>query len=245
MVIESSDVDLAGLSADVRERMERSRWELASTAMPFVTLTYAQSIDGSIAACNGAPVELSGTVAMDFTHQLRAMHDAILIGINTVMTDDPLLTVRRVKGANPRPVVLDSTLRIPPACRLVQRRDVATIVATTEDASEEKARHLTEAGAEVWRFPATQNGEVEIAALLARLAGIGISSVMVEGGSRVITSIITAGLAHQLILTVSPRFLGGVRAVGALEAAAESRRELVRVRYVVAGGDLMIHGEFA
>ena len=81
---------------------------------PFVSLSYAQSLDGSLAAKPGAPTRLSGTQANELTHRLRAAHDAILVGIGTILADDPQLTVRGVPGLQPRPVVLDSRLRTPP-----------------------------------------------------------------------------------------------------------------------------------
>ena len=84
---------------------------------PRVTLTYAQSLDGSITARSGAPLSLSGAESLHYTHQLRAAHDAILVGIGTVLSDDPRLDVRLVTGPSPRPIVLDSELRCPVTAR--------------------------------------------------------------------------------------------------------------------------------
>src|SRR4051794_24685033 len=86
---------------------------------PIVTLAYAQSLDGSIATAARRPLALSSQPALKLTHQLRAEHDAILVGIGTVLADDPLLTVRLVNGPNPVPVVLDSRLRLPSTARLL------------------------------------------------------------------------------------------------------------------------------
>ena len=101
---------------DFVERLRR-RPPAASDRRPFVTVSYAQSVDGSIAGRNRLPIRLSGPAAMRLTHRLRAVHDAILVGIETVLADDPRLTVRLVAGPNPRPIVLDTQLRTPPGCR--------------------------------------------------------------------------------------------------------------------------------
>jgi 3,4-dihydroxy 2-butanone 4-phosphate synthase/GTP cyclohydrolase II len=239
------DDDLRHIAADVMAVIDRVRCAHALTRRPCVTLSYAQSLDGSIAGCTGEQLGISGDLALDFTHRLRAMHDAILVGVNTVVTDDPRLTVRRVEGPNPRPIVVDSNLRIPLDSRLLRRREAATIVATTEGACALKAARLVACGAEVWFLPKTPNGRVDLDALFCRLGRHGIASVMVEGGASIITSIIESDLAHQLVVTVAPRLLGGVRAVGSLERASGARPGLVRVRYQQAGNDLLVHSEFA
>ena len=243
MTVAPCDVDFEDIAADVMAVIDRVRD--ADACWPCVTLSYAQSLDGSIAGCNGETLGISGGPALDFTHRLRAMHDAILVGVNTVLTDNPRLTVRRVEGPNPRPVVVDSHLRTPLDSRLVQRRDAATIIATTEGACPEKAARLAARGAEVWFLPKTATGRVELPALFSRLGAEGITSVMVEGGASIITSILGSDLADQIVVTVSPCLLGGVRAVGSLNGAGVARPGLVRVRYRLAGADLLVHSEFA
>lgn len=245
MMVAPCDVDFHRIAADVRAVIDRVRHTDASIRWPCVTLSYAQSLDGSIAGCNGETLGISGGPALDFTHRLRAMHDAILVGVNTVLTDNPRLTVRRVEGPSPRPVVVDSHLRIPIDSRLVQRREAATIIATTEGACSKKAAQLAACGAEIWFLPKTATGRVDLPALFARLGGEGVSSVMVEGGASIITSILESDLADQIVVTVAPCLLGGVRAVGPLKGAGVARPGLVRVRYRLAGDDLLVHSEFA
>jgi len=245
MRVAPCDVDFHRIAADVMAVIDRVRHSDASSRCPCVTLSYAQSLDGSIAGCNGETLGISGGPALDFTHRLRAMHDAILVGVNTVLTDNPRLTVRRVEGPNPRPVIVDSHLRTPLDSRLVQRREAATIIATTEGACSEKAARLAACGVEVWFLPKTATGRVELPALFCRLGAEGITSVMVEGGASIITSILGSDLADQIVVTVAPRLLGGVRAVGSLEGAGVARPGLVRVRYRLAGEDLLVHSEFA
>jgi GTP cyclohydrolase II len=245
MMVAPCDEDFGRIAADVRAVIERVRLADRGATWPCVTLSYAQSLDGSIAGCTGESLGISGGLALNFTHRLRAMHDAILVGVNTVLIDDPRLTVRRVDGPNPRPIVVDSHLRTPPDSRLMQRPGAATIVATTEGACPKKAALLKACGADVWFLPKTASGRVDLRTLFARLGAQGITSVMVEGGACVITSILESDLADQLVVTVAPRLLGGVRAVGSLQGAGGARPGLVRVRYQTAGDDLLVHSEFA
>jgi riboflavin-specific deaminase-like protein len=192
--------------------------EMAITELrrPFVTLTYAQSIDGSIAARPGVPCALSGAESKRFTHQLRANHDAILVGIGTVLADDPQLNVRLVSGNNPRPIILDSLLRCPTTARCIDsaRR---IIIAASQDAPMVRQRELETVGAVVVRLPA-RDGAIDLPALLDRLGEEGIQTVMVEGGARVITSFLRARLVNRLIVTIAPTIIGGVRGVNELVA---------------------------
>jgi GTP cyclohydrolase II len=237
--------DLHRIATDVMAVIDRVCHAHAAPKWPCVTLSYAQSLDGSIAGCSGETLGISGGSALDFTHRLRAMHDAILVGVNTVLVDDPLLTVRRCAGRSPRPIIVDTHLRTPIDSRLVQRRDATPIIATTVDACAEKAARLTASGAEVWFLPKNASGRVALPALFDRLGREGIGSVMVEGGASIITSVLCSDLADQLVVTVAPCLVGGVRAVGALDGAGPARPGLVRVRYARAGDDLLVHSEFA
>lgn len=179
---------------------------------PFITLAYAQSLDGSIAAERGQPLALSGPGALVFTHRLRAMHDAILAGIGTVLTDDPRLDVRLVAGENPRPIVVDTRLRIPVSAALL-RDGREPWIATTDASPPERRRRITAAGADLLAMPALPNGWVDLEALVGELFARGVRTLMVEGGARIISSCLRARLADHLVVTVSPRLVGGLMAV--------------------------------
>ncbi len=245
MTLVASDEDVEQIAADVTAVIDRVRRANAPLRRPCVTLSYAQSLDGSITCSTGRTSCISGDSALDFTHRLRAMHQAILVGVNTVLVDDPRLTVRRVAGPDPRPIVVDSRLRIPLDCRLMRRSKAAVIVAATVGACAETAARLTACGAEVWFLPKTADGRVDLRALVCRLGAEGIASVMVEGGASIITSVLGADLADQLLVTVAPCLLGGVRAINPLDGMGATRPRLARVRYARAGVDLLVHSEFA
>jgi len=213
---------------------------------PFVTLSYAQSVDGSIAARRGATTPISGPEALRLTHQLRAHHDAILVGIGTVLADDPQLTVRLARGPNPQPVVVDSRLRFPPGSRLLG--DGRVWLATTDAADRGRQAALEAAGARVVRLPADAAGRVSLPALLAYLHRQGIHSLMVEGGARVITAILAERLADRLVVTIAPLLLGGLNAVGGPLPGGPSLNghllpALLRPRYRVVGRDVVLFGE--
>ncbi len=186
----------------------------ANTAFsrPFVTLTYAQSLDGSIAFRQGQPLALSGPDSLTMTHRLRAAHDAILVGIGTVLADDPQLSVRRAEGDSPQPVILDTQLRFPLRSKLL-RRSPSPWIAASESASPNRAARLEAAGAVIVRLPRDKHGCLCLAALLERLANWGVSRLMVEGGTQVITSFLASQLVDLIVVTVSPRLLGGLPAV--------------------------------
>ena len=209
---------------------------------PRVTLAYAQSLDGCIAARPGQPLAISGPESLDFTHELRARHDAILVGIGTVLADDPQLSVRRVPGRNPRPVIVDSQLRCPPLARCLADASRRPVLAAARSAPAERERALTADGAQVVRLP-DRDGEIDLGALLAWLETQGARSLMVEGGARIIGSFLRLRLVDEIALTVSPALIGGVHAVPALLARGnEPFPRLARLAWRQLGDDLIVSG---
>lgn len=212
---------------------------------PYVTLSYAQSLDGSIAARRGEQTIISGPEAGRLTHRLRAHHDAILVGIGTVIADDPQLTVRLVRGPSPQPVVVDSRLRFPAGAKLL-RGERRPWIATTEAADPARQAALEAAGARVVRLPGGPGGLVSLPALLDYLHGRHIRSLMVEGGATVISNVLAAHLADRLVLTIAPLLLGGLNAVGDLgRLNGQMMPRLARPRYQVLGRDVVLVGELA
>ena len=210
---------------------------------PFVTLTYAQSLDGSITNIPGKPMDLSGPESSVMTHRLRAEHKAILVGIGTVLADDPRLNVRLSQGPDPQPIVLDSTLRFPLDSNLLDNTALPPWIATTEGASKARRKELERAGARIMFLPSTPNGWVYLPPLLETLAAEGMDSVMVEGGARVITSFLADRLVDHLVLTVAPVLVGGVRAVGDLASLQVKSPRLRNTGYRRLGDDIVAWGE--
>jgi riboflavin-specific deaminase-like protein len=217
----------------------------ATPTRPYVVVKYAQTLDGRIATSTGDARWISGDEERRASHALRAACDAVLVGIGTVLTDDPQLTVRMVPGASPIRVVADSGLRIPDDARVLAD-DAATVVLTTNASSAERRAELRRRGVSVQVVPAGAQG-VDLGAALETLLRDGIRSVLVEGGARVITSFLSLGLADRLVVGIAPRVLGtgteAVRDLGITEVASSIRIERRSVH--VAGDDVLIAGDLA
>ena len=190
----------------------------ARTDRPYVVLTYAQTLDGRIATAVGDSALLSSQEERCVFHALRASCDAVMVGVGTVLRDDPRLIVSLVPGTSPLRVVLDSTLRIPSTARMLGG-DPVTIVLTTERAAERDRERLRATGAGIRVVPAAPDG-VDLPAALRVLRELGVRTLLVEGGARVITSLLGARLVDRLVVGTTPKIIGtGVEAVGDLGIA--------------------------
>lgn len=211
---------------------------------PFVTLSYAQSLDGSIAMRSDEPLAISGPESLKMTHQLRAKHDAILVGIGTVLADDPQLTVRLAEGSDPQPIVVDSNLRFPLHAKLLNNSRKPWIV-TTKKASDSRRIALEAAGVHVLCLPETANGQVNLHDLLAQLWQSGINSLMVEGGASVISSFVSSNLVDHLVITIAPILVGGLNAIN--NVRQDINHGPLRIRdphFQKLGQDIVVSGEF-
>lgn len=187
--------------------------------VPFVTVKYAQSLDGRIATSTGDSRWISGPAALRLAHRLRREHDAIIVGIGTVLADNPQLTVRLVKGRNPLRVVIDSELRTPAeALVLASGAAAGTLIAAAANVDEKRVSEFQKLGADILRLPAASNGSgIDIASLLGELGKRGIASVLAEGGSGIITSLLAAQAVNRLIVVIAPKIIGrGTEAIGDL-----------------------------
>lgn len=207
---------------------------------PYVTLTYAQSLDGALASGNGNRLILSGEQSMKMTHRLRAENDAILVGIGTVLADDPQLTVRLAQGNNPQPVVLDSQLRLPLDSFLADRHPLKPWVFAAADAPDLKRQELTARGIRVFIVASDADGMLDLGEILKTLSAQGIGSVMVEGGLEVISRFLASGLVDRVVITISPRFTGGKRIP---EKGVRGYPELVEVSQFQLGDDIIVGGQ--
>jgi diaminohydroxyphosphoribosylaminopyrimidine deaminase/5-amino-6-(5-phosphoribosylamino)uracil reductase len=214
-----------------------------TTGFPFVILKAAATLDGKIATRTGNSKWISSEASRRLVHRLRDEVDGIVLGIETVLKDDPLLTARVPGGRDPTRIILDAHLRIPEDAHVIETLPSKTILVTTEKASREKVERLRDRGVEIWRLQSAQ-GKIDLKACLAKLGGMGMMSLLVEGGSQVYGSFLDEGLADKLVLFLAPRLMGDPRAlsifggkgVGHLEEARPLRD--MKVRRI--GGDLLI-----
>lgn len=175
---------------------------------PYVALKYAMTADGKIATRSGASQWITGETARTHVHQLRNYYKGILVGIGTVLQDNPLLTCRIPDGRNPIRIVCDSHLRIPLDCRLCNTaKDVPLLVACTEDPDGKQAA-LEKKGAQVL-FVESRNGRLSIPALLQKLYEQEIDGLLVEGGSTIHAAFLTEGQVQHIYAYVGAKIFGG------------------------------------
>jgi 3,4-dihydroxy 2-butanone 4-phosphate synthase/GTP cyclohydrolase II len=224
-------VDVSSLLGPVRTPATR----------PYVLLKYAQTLDGRIATRTGDSKWISGEAERRASHALRAACDAVLVGVGTVIADDPQLTVRLVPGSSPLRVVLDSTLRLPLDGNVLDE-GASTIVVTTSRSSAERRRVLQERGVGVRVVDAHPPWGADLRATLAALRIAGVRSLLVEGGAAVITSFLRAGLVDRLAVGIAPTIVGaGREAVGDLRIARVSEGlRLIRRSVHSVGDDLLL-----
>ena len=205
-----------GVLAEDCRRLNEVFFKYIRTGLPFVTVKFAQTLDGRIATATGHSRWVSSPPSLRLAHRLRRAHDAILIGAGTALADDPELTCRLVRGRNPLRIVVDSQLRTSPEARIFeQQKDARTIVATTRRAAIERRRPFEEKGIEVLEIGEDRSGRVDLHMLLRVLGKREISSLLVEGGAAVITSFLKEKLADRLVAIIAPKITGeGLNAVG-------------------------------
>lgn len=212
-------VDIGCLEIDA-QRLIAPWAKFVTTGVPYVVLKLALSLDGRIASRTGASKWVTGPEARARVHLLRAQHDAVMIGIGTVLADDPRLTVRDAPGQSPLRVVLDTKLRLPVVSRLVQTaREVPTWVMCTTDAPHSAEEALVERGVEVLRSQPSAEGRVDPFGALKLLASRGIVNVMVEGGAELAGSLLASTAVDELHCFIAPILLGPRGRPGAVDWA--------------------------
>ena len=220
-----------------------------TTARPFVTAKFAMSLDGKIATSTGESRWITGEAARQHVHQLRDVSDAICVGVNTVLRDDPRLTTRLDKSdvKHPLRVILDSRGRAPLTAQVFNPTlPGQTAVATTQDMPAQHRTALETQGVDVWVLPSDDDRGVELAALLDRLGEGEITSLLVEGGGSVLASFFEMRLVDKVLAFVAPLIIGGhdaptsVRGTGALRLDDALRLDRVTVERL--GEDVLITG---
>lgn len=216
------ELEKAGIKVYFGEYEEKAREineayiKFITTGLPFVTAKFAMSLDGKFATRNGDSKWISSDEARKYVHNLRHTTDAIIVGANTVIIDDPRLTARGGCGKGgrtklqPLRVIVDGKGRIPLTAQIFKQPG-KTIIAVAEPIIKEKKKALTEAGAEIIELPAKE-GLIDLAELLAELGKRQITSVLVEGGSTLLGHLFDRGLVDKVLTFISPIIIGGEKA---------------------------------
>lgn len=214
-----------------------------TTNKPFVALKYAMTMDGKICTVTGDSKWITGLSAREHVHLLRKQYSSILVGVDTVLADNPMLNCRIEDGVDPVRIICDSKLRIPVDCDIVKSAcSIRTIVACTPDASEEKMNVLRDLGAEILIIE-EKDGHINIKTLIEELGKIKIDSVLVEGGAKIHGSFVSEGIMDKIYCYIAPKVVGG-RAKSPIEGVGISLMKdaisFDKVNITAFGNDILI-----
>jgi riboflavin-specific deaminase-like protein len=213
--------------------------------IPAVTLAYAQTLDGQMTAADGTSRWISNAASLVRTHQLRAAHDAIMVGIGTVLIDDPQLTVRLCAGTNPIRIIIDSQLRTPLTAQVVcSSAQWPTWLLHAPEADRARRAALIDAGVQCMAVPVAAGGGLDVQSALMMLAQAGVQSVMVEGGHRLMTSLLRAQCVTRMVVTIAPKLVGqGRTRLGDIGVATMADAYTLQSTQIdVCDGDIWIDG---
>jgi diaminohydroxyphosphoribosylaminopyrimidine deaminase/5-amino-6-(5-phosphoribosylamino)uracil reductase len=243
----------AGITVDVgimdseAQKLNEVFIKYIKTRLPFVILKVAQSLDGKIATAKYESKWITGEVARGYVQKLRHQYDAILVGINTVLIDNPSLTARVENGKDPIRVIVDSTLKIPIDAKVLTQQSAAqTIIATTEHADKERIKALHKRNASVLTVNKGENGGVDLRELMVELGRREITSVLIEGGSRINASAFQSNIVDKVVFFIAPMIMGGQDSLstvgGPSPSALRHALKLTDMTVTKAGDDLMVEG---
>jgi diaminohydroxyphosphoribosylaminopyrimidine deaminase/5-amino-6-(5-phosphoribosylamino)uracil reductase len=240
---------IEGVEEEACRTLNRRFFYWVATSRPYVTLKMAMTLDGKLAARGGRSRWITSEASRREGYALREEYDALLVGVNTVLADDPRLL--RHLGLNPNPrltrVVLDTSLRTPCDCALLEKYPEDVVVFCLEGSPAGRRRELERRGVTVVEVGDDQRGRCDLRQVLRRLASNGTSSVLVEGGGEVHWSFLREGLAHRVHAFVAPLVLGGREATPSVGGPGfASPQEAVRLHFVDVRrleGDLVIQAE--
>lgn len=245
-VLRGAGVDvIEGPRSDAADALLEPFRRYCEGSLPFVLAKWASTLDGRIAARTGDSKWITGEEARILAHEERARADAILVGIGTVLADDPALTTRHVEGASPRRIVVDPNLRTPPTARVLSEEGGALILTAAVEA--EPRERLEAAGATLIDVPRLDGVGLDLIHALAELRRLGVGRLLVEGGGRTLGGLVSAKLVDRVQVHIAPRLLGDAAGVAALSGAAletiADATDLEDVRIDHAGRDIIISGE--
>lgn len=236
---------LPGVLGEEAKKLNEAFIKHVSAGTPFVTLKIAQTLDGKIATSSGESKWITGEDARREGHRLRNAHDAILVGINTVLKDDPSLTARIPLGRDPIRVIVDSSLRTPVTARVLKQKSPAKTIIATVSKPDSRINALQKAGAEVILCRSSQ-GRVDLKDLMKKLGKKDIMSILIEGGSEINAAALKAGIVDKVVMFLAPMLMSGVDSIcsigGVCPPKLSSARRLSDVTVKFVGKDLMVEG---
>ncbi|MBF0271170.1 MAG: bifunctional diaminohydroxyphosphoribosylaminopyrimidine deaminase/5-amino-6-(5-phosphoribosylamino)uracil reductase RibD [Magnetococcales bacterium] len=241
---------VVGVRAEEAQELNRPFVTWIEQERPLITLKLAASLDGKTATRTGESQWITGPAARAWVQRMRDQHDAVMVGIGTILADDPRLNCRMPNGRDPIRVVVDSRLRIPDRARVFDSSVVSPLwIATGRGANFARAEALgSRANVRVIPCRETPDGRVNLADLMSRLGEMDLTSVLCEAGSVLTGALLEAGLADRMALFLAPKLIGGHDSPGLLDSVgigslADAQR-LVNMRVTQVGEDLLVEGDF-
>lgn len=240
-----------GILGDAARALNRPFAKHITTGLPYLTIKMAQSLDGKIATKTGDSKWISSDASRRFVHVLRGKVDGVMVGVGTVLRDDPLLLSKTSRMRQPARIIVDSALRTPPAAKVLSgisaKRPV--FIATTRSVDPRRAaiaRRLEAKGARIL-YCASVRGRVALRPLLGALGELGMMHILAEGGGEIVASLLENGLADELVFFVAPKIVGGRQAVTSVEGSGVSTvadaLALKNVTTARFGDDILIRAE--
>jgi diaminohydroxyphosphoribosylaminopyrimidine deaminase/5-amino-6-(5-phosphoribosylamino)uracil reductase len=239
---------VTGICEDQARNLNEAFATWITTGKPFVILKCAATLDGYIATRTGDSHWVTGPASRRYVHQIRHAVDGIIVGVDTVKSDDPSLTTRLEDevGSDPARIILDTNLSMPPTARMLhQDSGKPTWIICGPDAPEDRRKALEEVGGRVMPTK-VKDGRIDLAALMPQLGGMEISSLLIEGGGRVITSALAADIVDKLYLFYAPKLLGGDDGISMCRGAGPERmQDSIAVHHLDVlrfGSDVLLQG---
>ena len=247
--LKSKNIDVTlGICEDEAKKLNEAFIKFVETGSPFVTLKCAATLDGRIATRTGDARWVSGEESRKFVHKLRHAADAIMVGVNTVKIDDPSLTTRldNMNGSDPVRIILDTNLSISEEARVLRLNSKSdTIIISGNSVSEDKKKRVEQKGAKVIEAP-LKDGVIDLASLMVHLGTLDITSLLIEGGSRVNASALSSGIVDKVIFFYAPKILGGDDGIPMCKGhGPELMKHCISVKNINVcrfGDDVMIEG---
>ena len=209
-----------GLLRKEARRLNDQYFGYVENGRPYVIVTSAQTLDGRIATRTGDSKWISSPDSLKLAHRMRSEVDAVVVGMGTVRQDNPVLTVRRVKGKNPYRIVISTSLKFPRKCQLLDNNsDCKTIIASTGKAIEKFLRRKTKRNLIFWDVKQNSDGMIDVSDFIQKANDFGFRSLLIEGGAMLTTSFFRAGLVDKYVVFTAPIILGsGVNTIGDLNS---------------------------
>jgi len=238
------DVEVGILEKECR-RLNEAFCKYILKKEPFVVLKVAATLDGKMATRNGDSKWISGEASRRFVHKLRDQVDGVLVGIGTVLKDNPMLTARIRGGRDPYRIVLDSRLKIPEEAKVIGTSPSKAIIASTELAPKDKIEKLEKRGVQILILD-SKEGRVNLKSCLSKLGEMGMMNLLVEGGSQVNGSFLDEGVIDKLLLFLSPKLIGDQQALGIFGGKGASNLQkataLKEIKAKRIGEDILLEG---